>query len=122
MKTHKTFDAQEITLRIQETIAAETDGMTSQERWNRQRRVIQAGAFADRWYGPCAEASTTDAEEQGPDSRKRKDFDCVEMKHRIQERIAEETKDLTADERMARLRQLTEEGPFSEKWKEEPNR
>ncbi len=31
-----------------------------------------------------------------------KDFDCVEMKHKIQEKIMKETKDLSAEERRQR--------------------
>ncbi len=43
-----------------------------------------------------------------------KTFDCVEMKHRIQERIAEETKGMTPRERVAYFRRRVAEGPFAE--------
>lgn len=46
-----------------------------------------------------------------------KTFDCVEMKRKIQERIYEETKDLTRSELIDYFRHHAETGPFAEQWK-----
>lgn len=46
--------------------------------------------------------------------KKDKKFDCVEMKRRIQEKIYEETKDLSREELVAYFRKRVEEGPFAE--------
>lgn len=45
--------------------------------------------------------------------KKKKSFDCVEMKRRIQEKIYEETKDMTHEELVAYFHQRIQEGPFS---------
>ena len=47
----------------------------------------------------------------------RKTFDCVEMKHQIQERIHEETKDLSRQELIDYFHRHAETGPFAELWK-----
>jgi len=41
-----------------------------------------------------------------------KTFDCVEMKRRIQEKIYEETKDMSSEEYIAFIRKQVDEGPF----------
>jgi hypothetical protein len=46
-----------------------------------------------------------------------KDFDCVEMKRRIQAEIYEEIKHLSDSERTAYFRRHAENGPFAELWK-----
>lgn len=43
----------------------------------------------------------------------KKDFDCVEMKRRIQEKIYVETKDMSRDEFVAYMRRRVEERPFA---------
>jgi hypothetical protein len=50
--------------------------------------------------------------------KKKKRFDCVEMKRRIQEKIYEETKDMTRDELVAYFHRRVQEGPFAELWKQ----
>jgi hypothetical protein len=50
--------------------------------------------------------------------KKKKSFDCVEMKRRIQEKIYEETKDMTPEELVAYFHQRVEGGPFAQLWKE----
>ncbi len=47
----------------------------------------------------------------------RKAFDCVEMKRKIQEKIYEETKDLSREELIDYFRRHAETGPFAELWK-----
>lgn len=47
----------------------------------------------------------------------RKAFDCVEMKREIQEKIHEETKNLTRTELIAYFRRHAETGPFADLWK-----
>lgn len=47
-----------------------------------------------------------------------KTFDCVEMKRRIQEKIYEETKDMTPQERVAYFRRRVEQGPFAKLWRQ----
>ena len=49
---------------------------------------------------------------------KKKEFDCVELKHAIQEEIYEETKDMTQEEEREYLRKNLEKGPLGKKWKE----
>lgn len=44
--------------------------------------------------------------------KRKKEFDCVEMKRRIQEKIYAETKDMSRDEFVAYMRRRVEEGPF----------
>jgi hypothetical protein len=44
-------------------------------------------------------------------------FDCVEMKRRIQAEIYEETKDLTPDQVIEYYRKSAEEGPWGDWWK-----
>lgn len=46
-----------------------------------------------------------------------KTFDCIEMKRKIQEKIHEETKDLTRAELIGYFRRHAETGPFAELWK-----
>ena len=43
---------------------------------------------------------------------KTKTFDCVEMKRRIQEKIYEETKNMSREEYLAFVRRQVDEGPF----------
>ena len=43
----------------------------------------------------------------------KKDFDCVEMKRRIQEKIYAETKHMSCEEFVAYMRRRVEEGPFA---------
>lgn len=47
----------------------------------------------------------------------RKTFDCVEMKRQIQEKIHEETKDLSREELIDYFHRHAETGPFAELWK-----
>ncbi len=47
----------------------------------------------------------------------RKAFDCVEMKRKIQEKIYEETKDLTRAELIDYFHRHAQTGPFAELWK-----
>lgn len=49
--------------------------------------------------------------------RPEKEFDCVEMKRRIQEKIYEETKGMSVEELVAYFRRRVEEGPFADLWK-----
>jgi len=44
--------------------------------------------------------------------KRKKEFDCVEMKRRIQEKIYAETKDMSREEFIAYMRRRAEEGPF----------
>ena len=46
---------------------------------------------------------------------KKKAFDAVEMKRKIQDEIYEETKNLTSAEEAAYFRKSVETGPFAEK-------
>jgi len=46
----------------------------------------------------------------------RKDFDCVQMKRRIQEKIYAETKDLSREQLIAYFRRHAETGPFANLW------
>ena len=48
----------------------------------------------------------------------RKTFDCVEMKRKIQEKIHEETKDLSKEELVDYFHRHAETGPFAELWKQ----
>jgi len=50
--------------------------------------------------------------------KKKKKFDCVEMKRRIQEKIYEETKNMTREELVAYFHRRVQEGPFAELWKQ----
>ncbi len=50
-------------------------------------------------------------------SEKKKTFDCVEMKNKIQEQIYEETKHMTWEEEYEYRRKKIETGPLAEKWK-----
>ena len=43
---------------------------------------------------------------------KTKTFDCVEMKRRIQEKIYEETRNMSREEYLAFVRKRVDEGPF----------
>ena len=45
-----------------------------------------------------------------------KRFDCVEMKRRIQMRIFEETKGMSAEEIVAYFHKRVQEGPFADLW------
>jgi hypothetical protein len=47
----------------------------------------------------------------------RKPFDCVQMKRKIQERIYEETKDLSREELIAYFHRHAQTGPFARLWK-----
>ena len=49
---------------------------------------------------------------------KMKSFDCVEMKRRIQEKIHEETKGMSAEEVVQYFHNRVEEGPFADLWKQ----
>jgi len=44
--------------------------------------------------------------------KRKKEFDCVEMKRRIQEKIYAETKNMSREEFVAYMRRRVEEGPF----------
>ncbi len=107
-----------MTLRIQEKIAEETQGLSPEQRLQRQKRVVENGPFAERWKAPVSQ-SRKSGEIPRPIARekKRKSFDCVEMKHRIQERLAEETKGMSPEERHSYMRRKSENSPFAEKWK-----
>jgi len=48
---------------------------------------------------------------------KEKRFDCVDMKRRIQERIYEETRGMSAEEIVAYFHRQVEAGPFADLWK-----
>ena len=48
---------------------------------------------------------------------KKKKFDCVEMKHKIQEQIYEETKNMSWEQESEHRRKSIEAGPFAQKWK-----
>jgi hypothetical protein len=47
----------------------------------------------------------------------RKAFDCVEMKRKIQEKIHEETKDLSRAELIDYFHRHARTGPFAQLWK-----
>jgi hypothetical protein len=47
-------------------------------------------------------------------SRKIKKFDCVEMKRSIQDKIYNETKNMSRDEYLAFIRKQVDEGTFGE--------
>lgn len=49
--------------------------------------------------------------------KKNKKFDCVRMKRRIQEKIYDQTKDLSREELVAYFRRHAETGPFADLWK-----
>jgi hypothetical protein len=49
--------------------------------------------------------------------KRKKGFDCVEMKRRIQEKIYAETKDMSRDEFVAYMRRRVNEGPFARLFK-----
>ncbi len=51
-------------------------------------------------------------------SARNKTFDCVEMKRRIQERIYEETKNMTPEELSAYFRTRAARGPFGDLWRD----
>ena len=48
---------------------------------------------------------------------KKKPIDCLEMKRRIQEKIYEETKDLSPDDVVAYFRRHAQSGPFAALWR-----
>jgi len=50
-------------------------------------------------------------------NKKKKTFNCVEMKNKIQEQIYDKIKNLSSAEEMAYFRKSVETGPFAEKWK-----
>lgn len=45
--------------------------------------------------------------------KRKKGFDCVEMKRRIQEKVYAETKDMSREEFVAYMRRRVDEGPFA---------
>lgn len=49
--------------------------------------------------------------------KRRKGFDCVEIKRKTQEKIYEETKHLSREELVAYFRRHVERGPFAHLWK-----
>jgi len=51
-------------------------------------------------------------------NKKKKAFDCVVMKRRIQEKICEETKNMTREELVAYFHRRVNEGPFAQLWKQ----
>ena len=111
---NKAFDCVEMTLRIQEKIGLETQALSPSERRERQRRSVEASSFAERWKAPAkAVPFLVESARQPALTRKKKSFDCVEMKHRIQERIYEQTKEMTPAERMAHMHRRIAEGPFA---------
>ena len=50
--------------------------------------------------------------------REAKQFDCVEMKRKLQERIYKETRGMTPEELSAYFHRRVEEGPFADLWKQ----
>ena len=48
---------------------------------------------------------------------KKKKFDCVEMKWKIQEQIYEETKGMSPENIVAYFHRCVEKGPFADLWK-----
>jgi hypothetical protein len=46
--------------------------------------------------------------------RKTKKFDCIEMKRNIQDKIYDETKNMSKEEYLAFIRKQVDEGPFGE--------
>lgn len=48
---------------------------------------------------------------------KKKKFDCVGMKHAIQEKIYEETRHMTWEQEREHFRKSIEAGPLSDMWK-----
>lgn len=48
---------------------------------------------------------------------KKKKFDCVEMKHAIQEKLYEETKGMTWEQERDHRHKRIESGPLAEKWR-----
>jgi hypothetical protein len=51
-------------------------------------------------------------------TRKKRAFDCVEMKRKIQAQIYEEIKGLTQAEELAYWRKSADEGPWGDWWRE----
>jgi hypothetical protein len=49
--------------------------------------------------------------------KRKKAFDCVQMKRRAQEKIYAETKDLSREQLVAYFRHRAETGPFADLWK-----
>jgi len=49
--------------------------------------------------------------------RKKKSFDCIAMKRRLQRIFYEETKGMSAPELVAHIRQKVAQGPFADFWK-----
>jgi protein-disulfide isomerase-like protein with CxxC motif len=47
---------------------------------------------------------------------KKKSFDCMAMKRRLQRIFYQETKDLTPSELLAHIRRKVEQGPFADLW------
>jgi hypothetical protein len=47
-------------------------------------------------------------------NRKTKKFDCIEMKRSIQDKIYNETKNMSREEYLAFIRKQVDEGPFGE--------
>ncbi len=47
-------------------------------------------------------------------SRTIKKFDCIEMKRSIQDKIYDETKNMSRDEYLAFIRKQVDDGPFGE--------
>jgi len=46
-----------------------------------------------------------------------KGFDCIAMKRKIQEKIYQETKDMSPEEEIAYIRKSVHEGPMGELWR-----
>ncbi len=53
------------------------------------------------------------------DKKIEKTFDCIEMKRKSQERIYNETKGMTPEERLDYFKQRVENGPFAKLFKRE---
>jgi len=49
--------------------------------------------------------------------KRKKEFDCVQMKRRIQEKIYDQTKNLSREELVAYFHRHAETGPFADLWK-----
>jgi len=49
--------------------------------------------------------------------KRKKSFDCVEMKRKAQEKVYEETKHLNREQLVAYFRRHVETGPFAHLWK-----
>ena len=120
MKAKKTFDCVAMALSIQERIGEQTLGMSCQERYDRLKARVATSPFAELWrmttWRPSDGATGGARRPPRPAHRRKKAFDCVEMKHRLQQRIREETDGMTGEERAAYHRRKVQDSPFAEIW------